>query len=83
MYMKITTDYGKKSYTWLGQWCIGYILWHIDPLLSNDLETNKKTMVVARQSPARYKGSIVGSSVFFVVLSEAKSRSRPSSLHLV
>jgi hypothetical protein len=41
-----------------------YILWHIDPLLGNDRETNNNTMTVARQRPARNNGGTVGSGVF-------------------
>jgi hypothetical protein len=47
------------------------ILWHIDPLLDNDRETNNETRAVATHRPARNNGSTVGSGVFFVVLSEA------------
>jgi hypothetical protein len=37
------------------------MLWHIDPLLGNDHETNKETMAVARQRPTHSNGSTVGS----------------------
>jgi hypothetical protein len=46
-------------------------LWHIDPLLGNDHETNNETTAVARQRPERNNGNIVGSSVFCMVSSEA------------
>jgi hypothetical protein len=39
------------------------ILWHIDPLIDNDRETNNETMTVAKQRPARNKGSTLGSVV--------------------
>jgi hypothetical protein len=31
-----------------------YILWHIDPLLGNDRETNNETMVIAMQQLRKY-----------------------------
>jgi hypothetical protein len=58
-------------------------IWHIDQLLGNDCETNNETMAVARQWPARNNGSTVGSSVFYVLRSEAISLDRPSSAQLV
>jgi hypothetical protein len=56
------------------------ILWHIEPVLGNDGETNNETTAVARQRPARNNGSTVGSGVPFVVSSEAISRDRRSSV---
>jgi hypothetical protein len=57
-----------------------YFLWHIDPFLGNDRETNNEIMTVVRQRPARNNGSTIGGGVFYVVLSEALSRDRPSSV---
>jgi hypothetical protein len=51
--------------------CICYILWHIDPLLGNDRETNNEITAVARQPPVCNIGSTVGSSVFCVEFSVA------------
>jgi hypothetical protein len=48
------------------------ILWHIDPMLSNDRETNNTT-AAARQRPAHNNGNTVGSGVFYVVRYEAVS----------
>jgi hypothetical protein len=59
------------------------ILWHIDPLLSNDHNTSNETTTVARQRPACNIESTVGGSVFYVVRSEAISRDRPSSVSAV
>jgi hypothetical protein len=47
------------------------VLWHIDPLLGNDSETNNETTVVAGQRPARNSGRTVGSGVFYVARSKA------------
>jgi hypothetical protein len=46
-------------------------MWHIDPLLGNNRETNNETTAVARQETARNNGSTVGRGVFYVVRSEA------------
>jgi hypothetical protein len=58
------------------------ILWHIDPLLGNDRETNNETTAVARQRPTRNNGSTVESCVFYVVHFEAVGLNGPSSTQL-
>jgi hypothetical protein len=40
------------------------VLWHTDPLLGNDHETNND-MSTARQRPVHNNGSAVGGSVFY------------------
>jgi hypothetical protein len=60
-----------------------YILWHVEPFLGNDRETNNETMTVARQRPGCNNGSIVGSGVSYVVRSEAVSRDLPISVQSV
>jgi hypothetical protein len=59
------------------------ILWHIDPLLGNDSETNNETTAFARLRPAHNNGSTVGGGVFYVVRSEAISHDRPNSVSAV
>jgi hypothetical protein len=39
------------------------VLWHIDPLLGNDRETNNDVTAVTRQRPARSNGNTVGSGI--------------------
>jgi hypothetical protein len=58
-------------------------LWHIDPLLDNDRETNNETMTVARQRPARNNESTVGNDVLYVVRSETISRDRQSFIIII
>jgi hypothetical protein len=55
-------------------------MWHVDPLIGNDRETNNETTAVARQRAARNIGSTVGSGVSYVVRSEVISRNRWSVL---
>jgi hypothetical protein len=62
--------------------CTSLVLWHIDPLLGNDRETNE-TAAVAGQRPARNSESTVGSGVFYVVRSEVIRLARPSLVQLV
>jgi hypothetical protein len=57
-------------------------VWHIDPLLGNDLKINEK-MAVARQWPACNNGSTIGSGVFYVVPFKATSLDRLSSVQRV
>jgi hypothetical protein len=71
-----TTQYDVTSWK-----ALILILWHRDPLLGDNRETNKETMAVAMQQlrkyatvleqAARNNGSTVGSGVFCVVRSEA------------
>jgi hypothetical protein len=72
-------------------------LWHIDPLLGNDHETNNETTVNAGQQLRKYAAvmetllgrgpfatmEVLLEAVFFVVRSEAISLDRPSSFQLV
>jgi hypothetical protein len=58
------------------------ILWHIDPMLGNDHETDETT-AVARQRTASNSGNTIGSSVFYMVHSEDVSLDRQFSVQLV
>jgi hypothetical protein len=53
------------------------------PLLGNDHKRSNDNKAVARQEPVCNSGSTVGSSVFCVVCSEAVSRNRLSSVHVL
>jgi hypothetical protein len=72
--MRITNE-NNMSVDYSDRLKLTYVLWHIDPLLGNDGETNETTAgaslihnsieAVAKQRPARNNDSIVGSGVSY------------------